>query len=123
MIGWWIVVSRQNPQELDASANGKAAKLANWEASAGGIEWIEKLIVEGKATKLCGGGYPNRYAAVARDVLPLITGGPPSHTGPTIFGDDYIMPGNWTGNATIYDAEIAACPPDQVLTIEAWDQS
>lgn len=67
--------------------------------------------------------YPNRYTAKAANVLPLLAGGPPAHRGPPIIGDDYVMPANWKGNVIFHQDKIEACPPDQVLTIDAWDQS
>ncbi|MDR3483182.1 MAG: hypothetical protein P4L91_21000 [Burkholderiaceae bacterium] len=123
MLGWWIVIAQQAPEEWAAATDRKAALLANWETSLGGIDWIEKLILAGKATRLLSGGYPNRYAAIARDVLPLIAGGLPAHTGPTVIGEDYVMPGDWTGNVEINLDKISSCPLGQVLTIEVWDQS
>ncbi|PRC94733.1 hypothetical protein [Solimicrobium silvestre] len=74
-------------------------------------------------TQLLYSGYPNRYTAVAGDILPNISNGPPRHDGQTIIGDDYVMPGKWTGNVKIRRDKIAACPPDQILTIDVWDQS
>lgn len=92
MIGWWIVVSTQGPQERDQAdqESRRAAILAQWEAGAEGIRWIERMTREGKAAKLSGGGYPNRYTAQARDVLPLIEGGgiQPPKDGIWIFGID-----------------------------------
>ena len=125
MIGWWIVVSTHSPEERDRADQEarRAAILAQWETGADGIRWIEHLSAEGKATKLTGGGYPNRYTAKAANVLPLLAGGPPAHRGPPIIGDDYVMPANWKGNVIFHQDKIEACPPDQVLTIDAWDQS
>jgi hypothetical protein len=123
MIGWWILVAAQTPEELEAAADPKAAVLASWEASVAGIDWVDRLVKEGKARQLLAGGYPNRYTAKASDVLPLISDGPPDHIGPTVFGDDYVMPGNWSGNVTIHRDKFAACPPEKVLTVEVWDQS
>jgi hypothetical protein len=122
MIGWWIIVTQQTPEERDA-ASDKEAILAKWETSVSGINWIEALVKTGKATQLSRGGYPNRYTAVASEVLPHIVGGPPRHDGPTIIGDDYVVPGSWTGNVQIYHDKIAACPSNQILTIDVWDQS
>lgn len=124
MIGWWIVVSTQSPRERDqADQEGRrAAILAQWEAGADGIRWIERLTREGKAEKLTGGGYPNRYTAQAADVLPLLVAAPPP-PGPVIVGDDYAIPANWRGAMELHADRIEACPPDHRLTIDAWDQS
>jgi hypothetical protein len=123
MLGWWIVITKQAPDELVGMAPNKEGRLATWETSASGDEWVARLAKEGRATQLTFNGYPNRYTAPARDVLPLIKNGLPSHNGPTVIGDDYVMPGNWTGNVQIHEDRIAACSPEQMLTIEVWDQS
>lgn len=123
MIGWWIIITAPAPQEAHTSTDRKAVVFANWETSAFGIEWIVRLVEQGKAVQLLHEGYPNRYTAIAQDVLPLIAKGPPALDGPTVFGDDYVMPGDWSGNVVLCHDMIAACPPELVLTIEAWDLS
>lgn len=125
MIGWWIVVSTQTPQERDQADQDtrRAAILAQWEAGAEGIRWVEQLAEQGKAAKLSGSGYPNRYTAQARDVLPLLGVAPPAAGGTLIIGDDYVMPSNWRGKIELHAERVAACPADHVLTIDAWDQS
>lgn len=122
MLGWFIVVHQQTPEQR-ASAPDKEARLACWDVGLGGLEWIEGLVKGGKAVCLARGGYPSQYRALAKDVLPLIAEGPPRHTGPLVVGDDYVTPGGWVGQATINNDKVAQCPPDQPLTIEAWDQS
>ena len=131
MIGWWIVVSTQAPEERDKAdqENRRAAILAQWEAGAEGIRWIERLTAEGKATKLSGFGYPNRYTAKAADVLPLIEGGgiQPPKDGMWIFGidegEEYAQPPGWMSKLEVHADRVAACPVGHVLTIDAWDQS
>lgn len=131
MIGWWIVVSTQSPEERDRTDQEahRTAILAQWETGADGIRWIERLTETDKAAKLAGGGYPNRYTARAGNVLPLIEGGgiQPPKDGVWIFGIDegeaYAQPPGWMGNIEIHADHVAACSADQVLTIDAWDQS
>lgn len=131
MIGWWIVVSTQSPEERDRAEQDtrRAAILAQWEAGADGIRWVEQLAEQGKAEKLTGNGYPNRYTAKAADVLPLIEGGgiQPPKRGAWIFGIDegkeYAQPPGWLGKIELYTDRMTACPPDHMLTIDAWDQS
>lgn len=131
MIGWWIVISTQTPEERDrADQEGRrVAILAQWEAGAEGIRWIERLAKEGKATKLSESGYPNRYTARAGDVFPLIEGGSiqPPKDGMWIFGidkgEEYAQPPGWMGKVELHADRVAACPADHVLTIDAWDQS
>jgi hypothetical protein len=123
MIGWWILVIAQTPEERAVTDDSKEAVLAKWEASLAGIDWIDALVKNGKAAQVRAGGYPSRYRACACDVLPLIASAPPAHDGLTVIGDDYVMPGDWSGDLTVHRDRIELCPPSQTLTIEVWDQS
>lgn len=108
MLGYWIVISTQQPEEVAALEISKKSVLANWETGTSGIRWLDGLVNDGKATKLRSDGYPNRYVSTAGIVLPMIVPSPP---------------GGKITNAIYKPEEIAACPPSQSLTIEAWDQS
>lgn len=125
MLGWFIIISTQTPEQRDASSSSpdKEGNLASWEAGIGGTDWLNELVKQGKAARLSFGGYPSRYTAAARDVFPLIASGPPAYKGVPVIGDDYYTPGGWIGTATIDRDKIAQCPLDQQLTIDAWDQS
>lgn len=125
MIGWWIIIDAQTPEERDApNSDRKTSVLAKWETSISGIDWVVKLVNAGKAVQILKGGYPNRYTANACDVLPLISRGVPAHDdNMLVIGDEIISTSGWTGNVVINSEKIAACPPDQILTIEVWDQS
>lgn len=124
MLGWMIIIAAQTLDERDASDTDRdAAELARWKTSVGGMQWLDKLVVEGKAKCPPSAGYPRRYFAKAGDVLPILADGIPDHHDTPILGDDYIMPANWKGDVTFRHDRIAACPPDQVLTIDAWDLS
>lgn len=59
----------------------------------------------------------------AGDVLPLLVDGPPAHRGPVIVGGNHVMPANWKGDVIFHQDKIAACPPDQRLTIDARELS
>lgn len=129
MLGYWIVISTQTPEERDAIFDRKNSVLAEWETGVGGIRWLEALVEEGKATKLRGDGYPNRYVSTARDVLPLITGDSikPEDDGIWVFGmdedEEYAQPPGWMGKVNLRPESILTCSLDAALTIDAWDQS
>lgn len=103
--------------------------LATWEAGIGGLDWIETLRKAGKATQLKNGGYPNRYTALAADVLSLIQGGgvKPVDDGIWTFGvdvgEEYALPPGWTGKPNLRSDKIRGCLSDALLTIDAWDLS
>ena len=60
MLGWWIVISTQTPEERDQANQDtrRAALLANWETSVNGSRWVHQLVEQGKASELSSGGYP-----------------------------------------------------------------
>ena len=93
----------------------KDSILASWEVGVSGLRWLDDLVAQGKAVKLNGNGYPTRYEARAADVLPLVESGnvaPPNN-----------KPWNPMGEIKLQPERIAATSPDQVLTIDGWDQS
>lgn len=115
MLGWWIVVTREGEED--------GSQIASWEASIGGLAWLDKLVAAGKAEQTNWNGYPNLYHAEAGDVFPLIENGPPKHTGPLTIGDDYISKGGWSDRFHLDQTLVSTCSPGERLTIQAWDQS
>lgn len=49
MIGWWIVIAQETPDERDANPDKLSTVLASWESSLGGLDWLDKLAELGKA--------------------------------------------------------------------------
>ncbi len=120
MLGWHVFVHRL---EQVHPANCSSV-LASWKASVGGLDWLEELAKSGIARRLTRGGYPTTYTVAARDLLPLLGGGmPPKHSDFPVIGDDYVMPSGWVGNIKMYSTRMAACQPDELLSVAAWDQS
>jgi len=105
MLGWRIVIRQGQSDEREHT-------LADWEAGLSGLRWIEELIAAGKAQQLRSDGYPNRYQARAADVLPLIE----EVTSKIDFTYKLFKP-------KFRQERIAACTPDEWVTISAWDQS
>ena len=121
MLGYTVFVSHEHPDTW-ASPVDRDRLIASWFIGPGGLRWINALVEAGKATGE-GNGYPYSYTALAKDVLPLLKGGPPRHKGPLVIGDDYILPGGWPRNAKINRDVMASCAPDQLIYIHAWDDS
>ncbi len=61
MLGWLFSVLNVPPERVDRLIGHEATApflLATWEAGIGGLDWIETLRKEGKATQLKNGGVP-----------------------------------------------------------------
>lgn len=130
MLGWWITVSTLPDEFKDSMSKEEQAQylLAMWETGLGGTRWLEALAAEGKATwDKSKGGYPWRFTAKAFDVLPVLTSELPKHAGIDVIGmdegEEYFTPAGWSGQVDLRKENIARCPPDALLTIDAWDQS
>jgi hypothetical protein len=125
MIGWWIVISTQTPEERSAANpdERKACILATWEAGIGGLDWLDRLVAQSAAQKVRADGYPTVYLASAGAVIPLLVDGPPTHDGRMVIGDDYVMPPKWIGKVEMHAERMKRCPAQQRLTVEAWDLS
>ena len=120
MLGWeFFVLRRDNERKTPRSA----VALARWRAGIGGTRWLEDLVSKGLAEDLGGDGYPSRYTVGARALVELLTQGLPQHDGPFVVGDDYVLPGGWTGDSKIEFESLRALDPTETLLVEAWDQS
>lgn len=106
MLGWEIFISRQLPGEALENPS-KQSSVGCWHGGLGALKWIDALVKEGRATDLGGDGYPVRYLAAAKDVIPVLR----AHQR---LGDS---------RAAIHEATTLQCDPDEKLIIEAWDQS
>lgn len=122
MLGWEFFISEQVASG-SASPQAKQPTLARWKASLEGIDWVNKLVLEGLASDLGGDGYPNRYLILAGVLFRVLEKGVPKHSGPPVFGDDYYLPAGWVGEAKINLEAIKLLDPFTLLVIEAWDQS
>jgi len=108
MAAWWIRIAKG---KAGSGMSGSEATLADWDADSSGVGWLDALVAAGKAQKLRNDGFPTCYEARAGDVLPLayeVTG--KIKLKRTLFKPDFRQ------------ERIEACLPDDVVTIEAWDQ-
>lgn len=122
MLGWFIIVRRPGPEVGRADTDPRV--LATWETSIGGLDWLDELERTGGVTCVSRNGYPTRYTAAAEVILPLLQAGkPPRHAGFTVIGDDYVTPAGWSGTMTVHRERLAQCPSDEMLVVDAWDQS
>ena len=94
-----------------------------WRAGIGGYDWIKVLVKEDKAKALGGNGYPFLFSAKFNILQPVILNGAPSHTGPMIIGDDYVLPRNYLESPTVNKANLLKCKADDEMFIEVWDMS
>ncbi|MDR2179279.1 MAG: hypothetical protein LBP21_03125 [Synergistaceae bacterium] len=83
--------------------------LARWENTVSSRGWLDKLVEAGKAALDSHGGYPDRYRALAGDVLPLIADNDFEPRVSVVF--------EWHRDV------MAKCPRDQALIIDVWDIS
>jgi hypothetical protein len=130
MVGWAVILSAQTPEERDADRKDKSKVLFTWETGVWGLEWLQQLVRGGSVKEhSLKGGYPNRYTAPAQVLLPLFQNGPPLSAGPDVLAydeskrKDVIVRGDQNWNVIMHPERIAACPSEQLLTVEVWDQS
>ena len=124
-LGWHISVYRQSAdRSLPAAANAQVeTRIAVWQTGLWGLRWIDDLVQSGRAHSLGGNGYPCRYTALARDLLPSITSGPPEARDPWVFDPGDILLPHWVGRTLIDKEAVENCSPDEWLLVEAWDES
>ncbi len=113
MLGWEFFITRGQNQQF----------VASWLAGVGGTRWLDDLVSKGSAKSLGGNGYPDKYEICGEVLSSVLANGVPEHDGALVIGDDYVqMPGHKT-DVKIDMGVIRSLPPDEILTIEAWDQS
>ena len=115
MLGWEVFAFR--------NSNAKRENLiVHWMTSVFGLDWLDQLVKEGRATDLGGNGYPNRYEISVGVLVPLLSKGLPANSSPLVIGDDYVLPEGWSGSVT-WRQDPATCRASDTLFLEVWDQS
>ena len=127
MLGWQIYINRSPNRPLGSASEDSLldeSLLASWLTGINGCKWIETLVEEGKANFLGSyGGYPRSYSAKAEYVIPLALSLKAKTDGATVIGEDYVYIGGFNSDVELFLDRIKACPMNEVLSIEAWDQS
>ena len=124
-LGWHISVYRQqNDGSAPASfTSAEGTRLAVWQAGLYGLEWIDELVKQQEAISLGGDGYPVRFTAMAKHIIPRLRGEPPqARDSWAVDPGDVILPG-WLGKTTKDSEAMGACRLDEWLLLEAWDES
>ena len=124
MLGWMISVYRQPDGTLPATAESpRGARMAVWQTGWRGLDWLNGLVKAGSAIHLGGDGYPFRYTARAKEILPSILSGPPNANATWRHDPGDVLLDEWLGKTTVDDAALGQCSPDEWLLIVAWDES
>jgi len=132
MLGWGIIVYALSPEEKDRADQNEreSAILAKWDAGLFGIRWLAELVQSGAAEQLSKYGYPNKYTAKAKHILPIIKGEDVQLSDDECWvfctdenGEEIAQPPGWSKTLQFHEDRILACTVDQILTIDAWDLS
>jgi hypothetical protein len=125
MLGWQVYINRRpiRGDFVPEALLDDETLIATWLTGIDGLSWLHDLVKDGYAVDLGGSGYPCRFTAKAAVLSTIITNLPKNYQGTTVIGDDYVHFGGFNLNIKIYQQRIDNCPPDEVLSIEAWDQS
>ena len=119
MLGWAVIIFR----EEGSGHLGDPHRIADWTVGPYGIKWLNRMVEDGTAQFLGGNGYPLKYSALWKDLLPELLNQPEGHTGPTVIGEDYVMEPGWKGKMTVNKETVARCLPDDRVTINCFDLS
>jgi hypothetical protein len=125
MLGWHISVYHQTDKGASPATiiSPVGKRLAVWQTGPGGLDWINDLVRAGKAINLGGNGYPSRYTATAKHLLPHIVNGPPLAKKIWSTAESDILTEKWEGRTVIDQTEVASCLPDMWLVVEVFDES
>ena len=114
MSGWWITIRNAADGELEQLADGKAGRkssIASWEADLTGLDWIEKLLQEGRAMLVKRNAYPNQYRTTVRELRMTL---------PQVLAEE---PEYWRRDVRFDSEALAALPPEMELDVIAYDLS
>ncbi len=123
MLGWHINVFKTNLDKFvayDSSTN--ELRIASWSTGMNGIDWLKKLSQESLIQELGGNGYPYRFSAKASVIIPKINFDP-LISADLIISDQCLLDEYERQTLKIDVVKISKCRANDLLLIEAWDQS
>ena len=125
MLGWHISVYRKidHMTEPAMAKSPRGTRLAVWQTSLGGLDWINELVKDGKAISLGGDGYPCWFTATAEHLVQRIIDGPPEARSRWISEASDILTDQWEGKTVLNRDAAADCLPNEWLLVAAWDES
>ena len=125
MLGWHISVYRlaDGGQSPATPQSSMGARLAVWQTGWRGLDWLNELVADGKCIDLGGNGYPNRYTATAEFLIPRILDSPPLANRVWSRDESDVVLPEWEGRTVIDVEKAKACPSNEWLLVEAWDES
>lgn len=113
MLGWHIIVHTR-PSELVWTESKYSVNpdltgtenVATWDASLGGLRWVDELVESGEAKCLAtNGGYPIYYEVRTRDLVAILPSPPGHRFAPVRINDEVLeSAGEW-------------------VIVDAWDES
>ncbi len=125
MLGWNIRVHRQpngggSPATFDSP---RGNRVAVWQTWITGLDWVRDLVEEHHAINLGGNGYPVRFTAQSKYILPRLKHEPPEANSDWVCEAGDVIGEGWAGKTVIDFAVANECGEDEWLLIEAWDES
>jgi hypothetical protein len=103
--------------------SAEGSLVAVWQTGVEGLDWLRKLVTEGKVVDLGGNGYPSRFTATAEYLIPRIVDGPPGARDQWLLGAGDIVTDKWVGKTVVDGAVAAQCAADEWLIVKVWDES
>lgn len=125
MLGWHISVYRSTGVQFQAfnMEQAERQRIAVWQTGWSGLDWIEEILQSGNGHQFGASGYPNRYLIQARHVVPTLLSGPPHARSVWLREPGDVLNDKWVGKTLIDEVAARLCPDDEVLLVEAWDES
>lgn len=114
MSGWWIRVvneAKWKAEPYGARDNKRCSYVASWEVDCSGLDWIESLLAEGRATLVSRNAYPNHYRATVGELVKVL---------PEVLTGE-LDPQGWRRESVFNSEILASLPPDTVLDVVAYD--